>query len=36
MASCPTVNSEVFNVRHLIKLCVDGLVVPQGPAHSKQ
>jgi len=25
-----------FNIRHLIKLCVDGLVVPQDPAQSKQ
>jgi len=30
------VNSEVFNVWHLIKLCVDGLVMPQDPVQSKQ
>jgi len=33
--SCPTVNSEVFNVKHLIKLHVDGVVVLQDPAQSK-
>jgi len=34
----PKVNSVVFvaHGRHLIKLCVDGLVVPQDPAQSKQ
>jgi len=34
----PKVNSVVFikHGKHLIKLSVDGLVVPQDPAQSKQ
>jgi len=30
------VNGVVYSIWRLIKLCVDGLMVPQDPAQSKQ